>query len=229
MQQALQETVHLLGLWSLMLFIHLLSLAVLPTVIWAFVLPLRIVSLITSIGAILFCLTAAVAVFIYSISSIISQPKQSSSQPKQSGSQPQQSDSQPKQSGSEPKQSGINKCCSICHVLCLVAIPPLFLVILVLGTVIYLRLVMTSIDTTSVAGIIASFIPTAVLTVIGWVVGGKVLVGGVGGKGEGASQDTPRRLYNFIKHLVLKSTSTHQNWEELVDLGEDCQTSSTNT
>ena len=229
MQQALQETVHLLGLWSLMLFIHLLSLAVLPTVIWAFVLPLRIVSLITSIGAILFCLTAAVAVFIYSISSIISQPKQSSSQPKQSGSQPQQSDSQPKQSGSEPKQSGINKCCSICHVLCLVAIPPLFLVILVLGTVIYLRLVMTSIDTTSVAGIIASFIPTAVLTVIGWVVGGKVLVGGVGGEGEGASQDTPRRLYNFIKHLVLKSTSTHQNWEELVDLGEDCQTSSTNT
>ena len=231
MQQTLQETARLLGLCSLMLFIYLLSLAVLLT-------------LITSIGAILFCLTAAVAVFIYSISSIISQPKQSSSQPKQSdsqpkqsdsqpkqsGSQPKQSDSQPQQSGSEPKQSGINKCCSICHVLCLVAIPPLFLVILVLGTVIYLRLVMTSIDTTSVAGIIASFIPTAVLTVIGWVVGGKVLVGGVGGEGEGASQDTPRRVYNFIKHLVLKSTSTHQKWEELVDLGEDChQTSSTNT
>ena len=204
MRQALQETVHLLGLWNLMLFIHLLSLAVLPTVIWAFVLPLRIVSLITSIGAILFCLTAAVAVFIYSISSI--------------------------STVCQPQQSGINKCCNICRVLCLVAIPPLFLVILVLGTVIYLRLVMTSIDTTSVAGIIASFIPTAVLTVIGWVVGGKVLVGGVGGEGEGASQDTPRRVYNFIKHLVLKSTSTHQKWEELVDLGEDChQTSSTNT
>ena len=50
----LQETlVHLLALWNLMLFIHLLSLGVLPTMIWAFVLPLRIISLITSIWAIL--------------------------------------------------------------------------------------------------------------------------------------------------------------------------------
>ena len=138
-----QETlVRLLALWSLMLFIHLLSLAVLPTMVWAFVLPLRIISLITSIWAILFCLTAAVAVFIYSISSI-----------------------------SISSQNGINKCCSICRVFCLVAIPPLFLAILVLGTIIYLRLIMTSIDTTSVAGIIASFLPTAALTIIGWLVG----------------------------------------------------------
>ena len=187
-----QETlVRLLGLWSLMLFIHLLSLAVLPTVTWAFVLPLRIISLITSIGAIVFCLTAAVAVFIYSISSI--------------------------SISSQPQQSGINKCCSICRVLCLVAIPPLFLVILVLGTVIYLRLVMTSIDTTSVAGIIASFIPTAALTVIGWVVGGRVLVGGVGGEGEGASQGTPNqsnsggRLSNFIKHPLQTFRGTYHH------------------
>ena len=192
-RQALQEIVHLLGLWNLMLFIHLLSLAVLPTVIWAFVLPLRIVSLITSIGAILFCLTAAVAVFIYSISSI--------------------------STVCQPQQSGINKCCNICRVLCLVAIPPLFLVILVLGTVIYLRLVMTSIDTTSVAGIIASFIPTAVLTVIGWVVGGRVLVGGVGGEGEGASKGTQHQsnsrggLFNFIKQhlLAFRGTGTYHH------------------
>ena len=174
-----------------MLFIHLLSLAVLPTVTWAFVLPLRIISLITSMGAIVFCLTAAVAVFIYSISSI--------------------------SISSQPQQSGIYKCCTICRVLCLVAIPPLFLVILVLGTVIYLRLVMTSIDTTSVAGIIASFIPTAVLTVIGWVVGGRVLVGGVGGEGEGTSQGTPDqpksggRLSNFIKHPLQTFRGTYHH------------------
>ena len=174
----LQETLfHLLALWNL---IHLLSLGVLPTMIWAFVLPLRIISLITSIWAILFCLTAAVAVFIYSISSI--------------------------GNTSQRQQSGINQCCSICHVFCLVAIPPLFLVILVLGTVIYLRLIMTSIDATTVAGIIASFLPTAALTIIGWVVSGRVLIG-VSVEGESASQDTSHqsntggRMSNIIKHL----------------------------
>ena len=174
----LQETLfHLLALWNL---IHLLSLGVLPTMIWAFVLPLRIISLITSIWAILFCLTAAVAVFIYSISSI--------------------------GNTSQRQQSGINQCCSICHVFCLVAIPPLFLVILVLGTVIYLRLIMTSIDATTVAGIIASFLPTAALTIIGWVVSGRVLIG-VSVDRESASQDTSHqsntggRMSNIIKHL----------------------------
>ena len=194
-----QETlVRLLALWSLMLFIHLLSLAVLPTMIWAFVLPLRIISLITSIWAILFCLTAAVAVFIYSISSI--------------------------SISSQPQQNGINKCCSICRVFCLVAIPPLFLAILVLGTIIYLRLIMTSIDTTSVAGIIASFLPTAALTIIGWLVSGRVLIG-VSGEGEGASQGTPHqsnrggRVYNFIKHSLqaFRGTTTYHHLPQSVD------------
>jgi len=115
------------------------------------------------IWAILFCLTAAVAVFIYRISSI--------------------------GNTFQRQQSGINQCCSICHVFCLVTIPPLFLVILVLGTVIYLRLIMTSTDTTTVAGIIASFLPTAALTKIGWVVSGRVLIR-VSVDGESASQAT---------------------------------------
>ena len=65
---------------------------------------------------------------------------------------------------------------------------------------------MTSIDTTSVAGIIASFLPTAALTIIGWLVTGRVLIGGVSGEGEGASHGTPHesdsggRVYNFFKH-----------------------------
>ena len=173
-----------------MLFIHLLSLAVLPTMIWVFVLPLRIISLITSIGAILFCLTAAVAVFIYSIPFSIS---------------------------SQSQQSGINKCYSVCHVFCLVAIPPLFLAILVLGTIIYLRLIMTSIDTTSVAGIIASFLPTAALTIIGWLVGGRVLIVGVSGEGEGASQGSTHqsnsggRVYNFLRHPLQAFRGTYHH------------------
>ena len=171
--------------------------------IWAFVLPLRITSLITSIGAILFCLTAAVAVFIYSILSLCS--------------------------SSQSQQSGINNCCSVCHVFCLVAIPPLFLAILVLGTIIYLRLIMTSIDTTSVAGIIASFLPTAVLTIIGWLVGGRVLIGGVSGEGEGASHGTPlesnsgesvsnsgESVSNFNYHPLPQNTDTElQNLSDL--------------
>ena len=74
---------------------------------------------------------------------------------------------------------------------------------------------MTSIDTTSVAGIIASFLPTAALTIIGWLVGGRVLIGGVSGEGEGASRGTPhesnrgRRVYNFIKHPLQAFRGYH--------------------
>ena len=196
-KEHLQTLVRLLALWSLMLFIHLLSLAVIPTMIWAFVLPLRIISLITSIGAILFCLTAAVAVFIYSISSV--------------------------RNSCQPQQRGITKCCSICRVFCLVAIPPLFLAILVLGTIIYLRLIMTSIDTTSVAGIIASFLPTAALTIIGWLVTGRVLIGGVSGEGEGAPKGSTHqsnsggRVYNFLKHPLQAFRGTYHHLPQNTD------------
>ena len=65
-------------------------------------------------------------------------------------------------------------------VVLLLIVPALSSAIVILGTIVYLKLVMNSIDTTSVAGVIASFLPSAGLTMIGWVVS---RVGGVEGKG----------------------------------------------
>ena len=124
----------MLALWSLMFFVHLLSLASLPTIIWVTVLPLRVISLLTSTCAAFFCVTAFVAVLI-----------------------------------SNPTQLQSN---SVYKFLLLLTVPALFFAIVVLGTILYLQLITNSIDTTSVAGLIVSFLPSAGLTIVGWVVTG---------------------------------------------------------
>ena len=63
-QRNKQMYVRIMTLVSLMIFVHLLSLAILPMVIWVFVLPFRVISLLTSTGAVLFFLMAFVVVLI---------------------------------------------------------------------------------------------------------------------------------------------------------------------
>ena len=160
------QEVHIrtLALWSLMFFVHLLSLASLPTIIWVTVLPLRVISLLTSTCAALFCVTAFVAV-------LISIPTQLQS--------------------------------NCCKVLLLLTIPALSSAIVVLGTVLYLQLIMNSIDTTSVAGLIVSFLPSAGLTIVGWVVTGFGVVKAEGRdailrmeEGLTSSHDATRHIHN---------------------------------
>ena len=141
-----QVHVRTLALWSLMFFVHLLSLAILPTFIWAAVLPMRVISLLASTCAAFFCLMAFVALLI-----------------------------------SIPTQLQSNKK-SVYHVVLLLTVPALSSAIVVLGTIIYLRVILTSIDTTSVAGVIFSFLPSAALTIVGWVASG---CGGGGVRAEG--------------------------------------------
>ena len=71
-QRNKQTHVRIMTLVSLMIFVHLLSLAILPMIIWVFVLPLQVISLLTSTCAVLFFLMAFVAV-------LISNPTQSKS------------------------------------------------------------------------------------------------------------------------------------------------------
>lgn len=135
-------------LWTFTYLVHLLSLAVLPTVVWTFVLPLRVIFLLTSTFATLFCVTAFVAV-------IISIPSQL-----------------------ENKR--------VCKMLLLLAILALISIMAILGTILYFPLIMTSIDTASVAAVITAFLPTAGITVIGWVVKG---VGRMDGEGWNGTED----------------------------------------
>ena len=158
------QEVHIctLALWSLMFFVHLLSLASLPTIIWVTVLPLRVISLLTATCAAIFCVTAFVAVLI-----------------------------------SIPTQLQSN---SVYKVLLLLTIPALSSAIVVLGSVLYLQLIMNSIDTTSVAGIIVSFLPSAGLTIVGWVVTGFGVVRAEGGDAilnmEEGRHDATRHIHN---------------------------------
>ena len=178
-----QAHVRSLALWSLMFFVHLLSLAILPTVIWVIVLPLRVTSLLTSTWATFFCLTAFVAVFI-----------------------------------SIPQQLK-NKNMSAYKVVLLLTVPALSSAIVILGTILYLCLVMNSIDTTSVAGVIASFLPSAGLTMVGWVVSG---VGGGGVEGEEGDpiqhMEEGRTMSHYPSHSRrewLKSIVHHLPWRSI--------------
>lgn len=179
-----QAHVRSLALWSLIFFVHLLSLAILPTVIWVIVLPLRVTSLLTSTWATFFCLTAFVAVF-------ISIPQQLKNK---------------------------NLLTNACKVVLLLIVPALSSAIVILGTIVYLRLVMNSIDTTSVAGVIASFLPSAGLTMIGWVVS---RVGGAEGKGGDPIQqmEEGRTMPHYPSHSGRewwKSIVHHLPWSRSI-------------
>ena len=141
--------IRFLVLWSFTYSVHLLSLAVLPTVIWVFVLPLRVIFLLTSTFATLFCVMAFVAV-------VISIPTQLRSNNK-----------------------------NVCKVLLLLTVLALISFMAVLGTILYFPLIMTSIDTASVAAVITTLLPTLGITVIGSVVKG---VGGIEGEGWNATE-----------------------------------------
>ena len=192
-----QVHIRTLALWSLMFFVHLLSLAILPTFIWAGVLPVRVISLLASTCAAFFCLMAFVALLI-----------------------------------SIPTQLQSNKK-SVYHVLLLLTVPALSSAIVVLGTMIYLRVIMTSIDTTSVAGVIFSFLPSAALTIVGWVASG---CGGGGVRAEGgdathrmeegltSSHDATLHVHNhrrggwanfIVRHLPWRKISHHPTFHRL--------------
>ena len=139
-------------LWTFTYSVQLLSLAVLPTVIWIFVLPLRVIFLLTSTFATLFCVTAFVAVTINILSQL------------------------------ENKR--------VCKMLLVLAILALISIMAILGTILNFPLIMTGIDTTSVAAFITTVLPTVGISVIGLVV--KEVVKGVGrmdGEGWNGTED----------------------------------------
>ena len=167
--------IRLFVLWTFTYFVQLLSLAVLPTIIWTFVLPLRVIFLLTSTFATLFCVTAFIAL-------IISIPSQL-----------------------EDKR--------VCKVLLLLSILALTSIMAILGTILYFPLIMTSIDTASVAAVITTFLPTGGITVIGWVV---KRVGRMEGEGWNGTEDfknthgtVPHPLWRGFFTLPWRSSNAH--------------------
>ena len=124
-----------LALTSLLLFTQFIALSALPTILWAFVLPVQTLAAVTFLAAAMFCLTALIAVLIRNIGQLMC--------------------------------SGRSNCYSSFMQLLMV----ILLVAIVISTgLVYINFIISGTKTNQVGGFIVSFLPSAILTILGWFV-----------------------------------------------------------
>ena len=140
-KQLHSKWIQTLALSSLLLFTQTVALSALPTILWAFVFPIETLAVITSFSAATFCVTALLAVLVRNIEQLTCNQRKFR-----------------------------NKCYSSSMQLLLIPIVILFLAIVILTSYIYLKFITSGIETNQVGGFIASFLPSALLTIIGWFV-----------------------------------------------------------
>ena len=123
-----------LALTSLLLFTQFIALSALPTILWAFLLPIQTLAVVAFFAAAIFCLTALIALLIRNIGQITCS----------------------------------RRCRDNCGILqpLLILMMTLFLGIVVLTFTIYAQLIASGI----VMNQVVSFLPSAILTIIGWFV-----------------------------------------------------------
>ena len=136
-RQLHSKWVQTLALSSLLLFAQLIALSALPTILWAFILPIQTLAAITFFAAAMFCITALIAVLLRNIGLTCSKKFRDNRRVMQ-------------------------------PLLILMVI--LFLAIVILTFYIYVKFITSETVTNHVGGFITSFLPSAVLTIIGWFV-----------------------------------------------------------
>ena len=136
-RQLRSKWIQTLALSSLLLFVQLIALSALPTILWAFILPIQTLAAITFFAAAMFCITALIAVLLRNIGLTCSKKFRDNRRVTQ-------------------------------PLLILMVI--LFLAIVILTFYIYVKFITSETVTKHVEGFIASFLPSAVLTIIGWFV-----------------------------------------------------------
>ena len=123
-----------LALTSLLRFTQFIALSALPTILWAFVLPIQTLAVVAFFAAAIFCLTALIALLTRNIGQITCSRRYRDN-------------------------------CIILQLL-LILMMTLFLGIVVLTFIIYAQLIASGI----VMNQVVSFLPSAILTIIGWFV-----------------------------------------------------------
>ena len=126
------------ALTSLFLFTQFLALSVVPTILWAFVFPVRTLAVVAFFAATIFCMTALIALLIRNIGQITR--------------------------GGRCRDN-----CSALQPLSILMVA-LFLPTVILTFIIYTKLIKSGIGMNQVGGYIVSFLPSAILTIIGWFV-----------------------------------------------------------
>ena len=144
------------ALSSLFFFTQFVALSVLPAILWAIMFPIQVIAVISFFAAGTFCVTALIALLLRNIGQI-----------------PCCSDKDTSSNGTDKATSSKRfkaKCWSILQPSLLILMMSLFLAIVILTFYVYIVFTTSGIETNQVGGFIFTFLPTAVLTIIGWFV-----------------------------------------------------------
>ena len=139
-----------LALSSLFFFTQIASLSALPTILWAIIFPVRVLAAISFLTAGVFCETALIALLLRNIGQITC--------------------SFSLKDTSYCSGSSKGKCWSILQPPLMILMMTLFLAIMILTFFVYIKLITSGIETNPVGGFIFTFLPSAILTIIGWFV-----------------------------------------------------------
>ena len=145
-----------LALSSLFFFTQIVTLSALPAILWAFIFPIQVLAVISFFSAGMFCVTALIALLLRNIGQI-----------------PCCSDKDTSSNGTDKDTSSKRskaKCQSILQHSLLILMMSLFLAIVILTFHVYINFITSGIETNQVGGFIFTFLPSAILTIIGWFV-----------------------------------------------------------
>ena len=140
-KQLRSKWIQSLALTSLLLFTQLIALSALPMTLWAFIFSTQTLANITLFTAAIFCATALIALLL-------------------------------RNTGQLMCSGGCNRdnCYSGFMELLPNLMVTLFLAIMVISSFLYIKLISSGVDTNQVGGFIVTFLPSAILTIIGWFV-----------------------------------------------------------
>lgn len=146
--------IQILAVWNLLLFVHFVSIAVLPTTLWIFVLPIRMMWMVVLMFAALFLLVLFMGT-IFSINQLVgpNAPENRNIQVEQ------EREVQMRQ----VKRSRLSMIVQIIIAALLIATVSLLVVL-------YLDLVTTEMTTNTPTEVLTKFLPTGIVTVVGWFV-----------------------------------------------------------
>ena len=136
-KQLRSKWIQTLALTSFFIFVQFIALSALPTILWAFIFPVQILSVTTLFAAAIFCVIALIALLLRNVGQLARR----------------------------------RRCRDNCSVLqpFLILMVTFFLAIMLLSFYIYIQFI-SGFTTNHVGGYIVSFLPSAILTIIGWFV-----------------------------------------------------------
>ena len=140
-KQLRSKWIQSLALTSLLLFTQLIALSALPTILWVFIFPTQTLANITLFTAAIFCATALIALLIRNTGQLFF-------------------------SGGCRRDNCYRNLMQLLPNLMVT----LFLAIMAISSFLYTKLVTSGVEPNQIGGFIVTFLPSAILTIIGWFV-----------------------------------------------------------